>query len=100
LKLPLAIMLRNITVLWLHADSNIEIFMTVGVDLFNGRGYDGDGTGYPYRYPLPGPGTCSACLHMHIVVAKIAALKRTGQHGILEPYTCIPIRIDCRCSTM
>lgn len=94
------IMLRDIGVLWLHVDININILMIVGVDLLNGRGYDGNGTGYPYRYPLHGPGTCSACLHMHIVVAKIATLKRIGQHGILEPYTCIPIRIDYRCSTV
>ena len=54
-------------------DINIALSMIVGVDLFNGPGYDGDGAAYPYSYPLPGPGTCSECLHMHMFVTDWAA---------------------------
>ncbi len=84
---------------WLDIDTNFDMFAVVGVDLFNGRGYRCDGgreviltggTRSPGQVPVARIYTC----------ARIAALKRTGQHGILNPCTWVPIQNDCRRSTL
>lgn len=66
---------------------NNDMSISVGGDLFNGRGYDGHGTSL-----VPAPWA------RYLLVANIAAFLSDWAAWHIQPCTCVPIRFGCRCS--